>query len=242
MAKQFILAIALLLASSVQAEIKDPKLFKILERHDALFYSSEHPEGFSSYETKGQQIQKNVEFKFVTLHKSPFKIRHVFTFKHHNIVLGYNGNTGWRLTKKDGDSYIEELKGELIKKFHYEADFFGSIIRAYRGDKTITVNYVSLKTINKRKVDVIETIEADGTKIHYSLNAFTGYLERQEIFNEDGSKKFRIDYSKYRLVDGIPFAFKVEVFVDNELITTAILEEIKISSNIFDFYFEKPKY
>ena len=74
------------------------------------------------------------------------------------------------------------------------------------------------------------------------MNAFTGYLERQEIFNEDGSKKFRIDYSKYRLVDGIPFAFKVEVFVDNELITTAILEEIKISSNIFDFYFEKPKY
>jgi predicted thioesterase len=44
------------------------------------------------------------------------------------------------------------------------------------------------------------------------------------------------------MVEGIPFAFKVEVFSDNELITTAELKEVTVNKEIFDFYFEKPKY
>lgn len=242
MTKQIILALVFLLSSILQAEINDPKLLKILERHNALFLSNVHPNGLIFYKTTGRQIQKNKTFTFETLHKSPFKIRHSFSSEKNDVLLGYDGTVGWRRIEKDGDLFIQSLQGKQLQKLHYEADFYGSIIRAYRGDKTASVAYVSSGIINDRTVDILETIEVDGTKIHYLLNALSGYLERQEIFDADGSIEFSINYGEYRMVEGIPFAFKVEVFSDNELITTAELKEVTVNKEIFDFYFEKPKY
>ena len=232
------------------AEIDDPHLLDLLQRHAATQRSHDHPNGLNSIILEGTHEKIDASTSLVKVSKErPSKIR--FETLQDNgieVTIAYNGELGVSWGRLDDGKRIAHVdpKEASINWLAIDADFDGHLIRALNGDKTVVLtrlaNYAVPNT--KLKLECILATDGSGLKFRYYLNPKTAYLMRKQVDPGQGedSPVMEVRYSRHRLVDGVPIAHRSELYADGVLTNIETYEEIRLNTEIYDFLFAKPKF
>ncbi|MEC9227301.1 MAG: hypothetical protein VYA21_00630, partial [Verrucomicrobiota bacterium] len=141
MSRVFAVLLIAFTAVVCQAEIVDPLLLDLLQRHAATLRSYDHPNGLNSIILEGTHEKINASTSVVKVSKErPSKIR--FETLQDNgieVTIAFNGQLGVSWGRVDDGkqvAFIDPKEGE-INWLAIEVDFDGHLIRALKGDKTV---------------------------------------------------------------------------------------------------------
>ncbi len=130
-----------------------------------------------------------------------------------------------------------EMKDELIKQIHRVP-----LLLAQRADdpklSTIAAGTEKIGTADTKILDV----SYEGASVRWFLDPANGRILRSShtSIGPQGEAKIVSDYSDYRVVDGFPIAFHLEVTTNGEKDQTLVLEQCKINPGIDPKIFDKP--
>ena len=106
---------------------------------------------------------------------------------------------------------------------------------------------LSVTAAGKEKVGDVEAVILDvafeGVEVRWFVDPATGRLLRSSFAvtgGPQGPGTRTTDFSDYRTVDGLSFAFKQEQSFNGEKLQAMSLDEVKVNSNIDPKIFEKP--
>ena len=231
-----------------QAEIEDPLLLDLLQRHAATLRSHDHPNGLNSIILEGTHEKINASTSVVKVSKErPSKIR--FETLQDNgieVTIAFNGQLGVSWGRVDDGkqvALIDPKEGD-INWLVIEGDFDGHLIRALKGDKTVVLTRLGNFALpdTELKLECILATDSSDLKFRYYLHPSKFYIMRKQVIPADGNTVMEIRYSRHRLVDGVPIAHRTELFADGELTNIETYEKIRINTEIYDFLFARPKF
>jgi len=130
-----------------------------------------------------------------------------------------------------------EMKDELIKQIRRVP-----LLLAQKADdpklSAVAAGTEKVGTVDAKILDV----SYEGAAVRWYLDPANGRVLRSAhtSLGPQGEAKIVSDYSDYRIVDGFPIAFHLEVTTNGEKDQTLVLEEIKINPGIDPKLFEKP--
>ncbi len=130
-----------------------------------------------------------------------------------------------------------EMKDELIRQIHRVP-----LLLAQRADdpklSTVAAGTEKIGTADARILDV----SYEGASVRWFLDPANGRILRSAhtSIGPQGEAKIVSDYSDYRVVDGFPIAFHLEVTTNGEKDQTLVLEKCEINPGIDPKIFEKP--
>ncbi len=231
-----------------QAEIEDPLLLDLLQRHAATLRSYYHPNGLNSIILEGTHEKIDAATSVVKVSKErPSKIR--FETLQDNgieVTIAYNGQLGVSWGRVDDGKQVAliDTKEGDINWLAIEGDFDGHLIRALKGDKTIVLTRLGNSALpdTELELECILATDSSDLKFRYYIHPSKFYIMRKQVIPADGSAVMEIRYSRHRLVDGVPIAHRTALYADGVLTNIETYEKIRLNEEIYDFLFAKPKY
>jgi hypothetical protein len=137
--------------------------------------------------------------------KAPNKILTVTTYPGVAFSTGFNGNTGWGNSSKDG---ARELPGPVLAQLKSDSEFYKEIKtkELYR-----KLTLAGKSTIGEAEVYVIDATPLSGSPEKLFFDVKTGLLLRRYTESETilGMFPLQTDYEDYRDADGIKQPFLI---------------------------------
>lgn len=224
------------------AEISDPTFQRILREHQANFSSAVHPKGYDSVSLEGVLYKDNAVIDFITDRKRSNKFREIRSEKHLKVTVGYDGESGWRRKEQAAGTAVQNYTNKGFDWLQFESHFDNHLVRYLKGEDSIQLTLKDAVELDNKPMLVVEALDSEGTLTTYYLNPVTKYLERKELLSADGSYQLKAIYLDYHLVEGIPFAHRIEVFDRGLMVGYRIYSKIHINPSLYDFFFEKPDF
>ncbi|MEC8649502.1 MAG: hypothetical protein VXX82_01050 [Verrucomicrobiota bacterium] len=248
MSRVFAVLLTAFTAVVCQAEIVDPLLLDLLQRHAATLRSYDHPNGLNSIILEGTHEKINASTSVVKVSKErPSKIR--FETLQDNgieVTIAFNGQLGVSWGRVDDGkqvAFIDPKEGD-INWLAIEGDFDGHLIRALKGDKTVELTRLGKFALpdTELQLECILATDSSDLKFRYYLHPSKFYIMRKQVIPSNGNTVMEIRYSRHRLVDGLLIAHRTELYADGVLTNIETYEKIRINTEIYDFLFARPKF
>ena len=248
MSRVFAVLLTAFTAVVCQAEIVDPLLLDLLQRHADTLRSYDHPNGLNSIILEGTHEKINASTSVVKVSKErPSKIRFE-TFQDNGIevTIAFNGQLGVSWGRVDDGkqvAFIDPKEGD-INWLAIEGDFDGHLIRALKGDKTVELTRLGKFALpdTELQLECILATDSSDLKFRYYLHPSKFYIMRKQVIPSNGNTVMEIRYSRHRLVDGLLIAHRTELYADGVLTNIETYEKIRINTEIYDFLFARPKF
>ena len=157
-----------------------------------------------------------------------------------NIVRVYDGENGWMINPRDGET-AQDMPKAMAVNFAAEADFFGDLFQwQEKGGQLV---YLGKEDVEGTEAHKIEATSANGVKQTHYLDA-----EYFVLIKTVGTGSFRgrdieshAFYSDYKQVGGLLLAHAITVkSPDGETRMETRYERIELNPEIDDSIFKKP--
>jgi hypothetical protein len=149
-----------------------------------------------------------------------------------NSEIAYNGRSGWLWSTHDG---LKTLTGNSIANLQAKAAFRNAIWLNYKNERSKIVSGGTAK-VDGKTANVLILTTQKGVAIKLFFDASSGLPLRDEIPNSEFIEY--TDFSDYRNIGGVKFAFFNRVTIDNEMFEISF-DSIQINSpiekSVFDF-------
>ena len=183
-----------------------PTVDQILERYVQALGGEQAFQKITSRVAKGSRIGADgVLVPEEVYQKAPNKILTVTTYPGVAFSTGFNGNTGWGNSSKDG---ARELPGPVLAQLKSDSEFYKEIKtkELYR-----KLTLAGKSTIGEAEVYVIDATPLSGSPEKLFFDVKTGLLLRRYTESETilGMFPLQTDYEEYRDVDGIKQPFLI---------------------------------
>ena len=217
------------------------ELWIALERFSQIYGGGRDDAGLNSVLVEGLITQGTDKYDFILRKQSPNSIRYTQSRSGKSITFGYNGLSGWQLTNWEESSEIRALDKFEIAILREEADFEGPLLRNFENYNN-RIRLVRSDRVSDEPVRVIEIDRINQQTIRYYLSEKSNYILMRESFNTKGECILTTYYRDYRLISNFPFAFEVENFVGEEMVSFAKISKVVVNPGVLSFYFEKPSH
>jgi predicted Zn-dependent peptidase len=136
-----------------------------------------------------------------------------------------NGNKG--LMKQTGQE--RPIPGKDIEK-----EKFGSLYDIFHSKDKYQFQYLWEKEIDGKKYDVIYIFDAQKNWKKFFINKETGFIEVEEKLTRlPGQAGVEREIkSDFKIIKGIPFAFKSETFVKDKKVVEVTVKEVKVNPKV----------
>lgn len=235
--------------SICSAQIVDPELLKLLERHAETLRSEIHPNGLKSLILEGTHENKEGTIVPIEVKKEhPGKIR-LETLQSNDleVTIGYNSQLGvsWgRIDDGKRVARIDPSEKQNINWLDIDSDFDGHLIRALKGDDTVTLTHLDSYQVpnSELKLHCILATDDSEQKFRYYLHPTKFYMVRKQVIPGDGSAVMEVRHSHFRPIEGISIAHRVMLYADGVHVSTENYSKVRVNEEIYDFLFEKSPY
>jgi hypothetical protein len=150
------------------------------------------------------------------------------------FATGYNGKSGW---VRDSRSGLRTITGDEAQDFQAEAVYRNSRWLNLKAERAKTTSAGAIN-INGKNSNCVMITTAKSVQIKTCFDAVSGLLVREEI--PQGEKTKTIDYSDYKLINGIQTAHLITSKVGDESYEIK-LEEVKFNPQIAKTSFDFPR-
>ena len=158
------------------------------------------------------------------------------------FFMGYDGERGWAINPMQGGG-PQEAPPSMTKQFAEQADLDGILV-SY-ADKGFTLEYMGTEDVRGASAHKIVVQRPEDTPIEIYLDATTHLevLVKGEGADMQSGATVNTEtyYSDYRDVDGMMFAFKLEIFNDGNPAQVMTLSEITINDELDPGLFAFPE-
>ena len=238
---KFLLLLSTLSVAFTYGQSERYELWVALERFSQTYGGGLDEEGLKSVLVEGQITQGTDQYDFILRKRSPDSIRYTQSRADRSITFGYNGVSGWQLTNWEESSEIRALDKFEVAILREEADFEGPLLRNFENYNN-RIRLVRSDRVSDEPVRVIEIDRINQQTIRYYLSEKSNYILMRESFNTKGECILTTYYRDYRLISNFPFAFEVENFVGEEMVSFAKISKVVVNPGVLSFYFEKPSH
>ncbi|MCK4944629.1 MAG: insulinase family protein [Candidatus Aminicenantes bacterium] len=113
-------------------------------------------------------------------------------------------------------------------------DRFGDVYDIVHSKGKYKFQYLKETEINKKKYDVIYIFDAKKNWVKFYINKKTRFIEiTEKIGNMMGQKGIlKVYNSDFKKVNGIPFAYKTEIFMKDKKVVSATVKSMKVNSKV----------
>jgi hypothetical protein len=192
--------------------------------------------GVVSLRTSGTLTLESGEFGFNVYQKKPNYMKVTITGMHRRMQMGYDGKVAWRVVEQ-GEAV--EMDAEQARRFIHGAHFGSFLLYPYAKGKTI---------------EYIDTVPVDGKICHqirvtldsdYQVDCFLDIRSFYEVkvVNTDLRSGLvnSVMYDDFVREEGMPIARKIVSYDNDVLVSTVVLDEIKVNTGAMPWMFEMPK-
>lgn len=224
---------------TAQDAADDIRIQEILERYTESYGGLRDANRLASISIEGTQIQGEHEFDFQIWKKRPNSMRYHLEKGDTRLTSIFNGNEGWLLTSKGGESSVVELSGMDLESLRKEARFESPLYRHLEKPE----NRITL--IGREQIGSIQTyalrVEEPGSaaNIHY-LDPESSLVLRIDHLNEADEVAYQTIYRYYREVDGYPFAHEIENRINGETVSLTRVDSVLVNPGLLSIYFQNP--
>jgi hypothetical protein len=122
----------------------------------------------------------------------------------------------------------------VISAEEIEKDNFGNIYDIFNSKDKYKFQYLKEAEIEGRKYDVIYIFDAKKNWVKFFINKATGFIDREEKISRMPGQTgvAREIKSDFKIVKGIPYATKTEIFVKDKKVGEVIVKEIKVNPKV----------
>ena len=207
---------------------------KILKLAEKAMGGSKALQKASSWQKRGTiiRVADGKSGKMIVQTARPNRYNLSFDVDGFEIESGFNGKSGWM---RDSRSGLRTLTGEASADFQAEASFRSSLWLDAKKDRS-KITSGGTADIAGRKVNVVILNMAKGGLIKLFFDASTNLLAKEEFSFGDSKRSF--EYSDYRLVGGMPQAYKLRLDIDGtnyDVTFDDIRSNVQIARTEFDF-------
>jgi outer membrane lipoprotein-sorting protein len=224
-------------ASGISTRPQLPTIEALLSKYEESLGGAAALAQFKTRVMKGSYTTTNgTAMPYEVYQSTPGKYHSVIKTPRQVVERVFDGTSGW----VKNSAGVNEIKGDQLFDFKRFVDFFRDIkLREQFSRMTVA----GKEKIDDRDVYVVRAGTADGARERLFFDAETGLLVRRIIYIDSmiGIIPEQIDFSDYRVVDGMKLPFTVKnSSVDPYSSGTRTFSEIRINVAVDDSNFRKP--
>ena len=175
------------------------------------------------------------EFDFEAISKKPNRLKVTATNDTGKMILAYNGSVGW--SKKSNEASPRVVRdAHQLRRLSKDARFNSHLLYPFQKGKAY--EYLGVLREADRICHLIRVHTQEQFVLDYYIDVET-FLEVKllQIDKLGHFEETELYYSDYKLVEGIPFAFRIETYIAGEWDSLFIAESVELNVGIFNWMF-----
>lgn len=238
--KKLILSLTVLTLSLLIPSVQAQSAEEIVTKHIEAKGGADAWKKVKSLYMKTATAMMGMEFPSEVWIESPDKMRNVVSFQGKNIITVMNGNEGWTLNPLMGSTKAESLPESALKDFKEQADMAGPFVD-YK-TKGHSIESLGSDDLDGTDVFKIKLTEKTGDISTYYIDKESYMilkLESKKMINGQEAEQ-SMEFSDYRKVDGLSFAFTTNIGAGGQNLATKV-SELKVNPSLEGKLFSKPE-
>jgi hypothetical protein len=215
------------------------ELDDIIEKHIQAHGGREAWQNIRSISLRGQFTSFSEKKSFYCVKMSSGAYYHEFHIGQHDVVEGFDGETGWTIDPWQGFTFPRNANRNELNVYEQQACFFSPFLD-YK-EKGHEAAYLGMEEMDGMDVHVLKLTRKSGLEETWYLDAetFFAYKSQSQWIDFASPAPSEAYYDEYTEVDGLVLPFLVERVFFNRLWQTEV-EEVQINPDIDWNYFTIP--
>lgn len=189
---------------------------------------------------KGKSIQMGMETPFTQTLKRPGKMYLEVPIQGMMMKQGFDGEKAWMIAPWTGSTDPIELSGLQLKSMKLQSDFEGQLYnweqKGYKAELEGTEEIDGIKTYKVKLTDTDGDIYVN----YLDSESWIVLKTKSTIHNQGATIEAETNFSNYKMVDDIPMPFSIESKMDGQTVSSIMVEEIILNTEVDDKIFAMP--
>lgn len=176
------------------------------------------------------------EFKFESISKKPNKLKVTIANKAGKLVIAYNGSDAWQ--KDTGSDLPQIIRDEhQLRRLAIDAQFSSHLLYPFQKGKAY--EYLGVLRESDRICHLIRVHTQEQFILDYYIDVENFFeVKLLQVDKLGHFKETELYYSDHELVEGIPFAHRIETFVDGEWNSLLNVKSVELNKGLFNWMFD----
>lgn len=238
--KKIFFTFALLLSGLCSSTLSAQSAEEIVQKHIEAKGGAEAWKKVKATHMEMTASMMNMELPISIWIEAPDKMRNVVSFQGKEIITVVNGNEGWMVNPMMGNTKAEPMPESALKDIKDQADLAGPLMD-YKA-KGHSIEYLGADDMDGTEVYKIKLTEKEGDMTTFFIDKDSYMLLKmtsKKMVNGQETEN-SIEFSDYRKVDGLSFAFSTTSGMAGQNFESKITE-LKVNPSIDSKLFSKPE-